>query len=100
MNFETTLNLIQDLLNERLTSDYRKIVVQASNSGLVRFCFTIFLTSNRLNEKGGFYYSYIIRTQEVRNFRNWRPDGELNSEIVNIENLIESFRNNCLSGII
>jgi len=53
-----------------------------------------------LNERGGFYQGYELRFQEVKNFRNFRPDGELGHEVAQIENLIETFRNGCLSGVI
>lgn len=99
-SFETTLSLLESLLSERLNSDYRSIRVQGSNSGRINICFTLFYNTNRLNERSGFYESYRIRFQEVRNFRNFRPDGELGREVVQIENLIESFRTGCLSGII
>jgi hypothetical protein len=99
-SFETTLRLLQDLLSERLSPEYRSIRVQASNSGRVNFCFTLFYTTNRLNERGGFYVSYEIRFQELKDFRNFRPDGELGHEVAQIENLIETFRNGCLSGVI
>ena len=98
-SFERTLSLIQELLNERIGSEFRKISVQGSSRSRM-FSFTIFFTKDRFNTKGNFYYGYTIRTQEVKNFRNWRPDGDLNSEIVEIEKLIELFRTNCLSDII
>jgi len=99
-SFETTLRLLQDLLSERLSPEYRYIRVDASNAGRINFCFTLFYTRDRLNERGGFYQSYEIRSQEVRNFRNFRPDGELGHEVAQIENLIQTLRNGCLSGII
>jgi hypothetical protein len=100
MSFETTLRLLQSLLSERLNPEYRSIRVEASNAGRVNFCFILFYTANRLNERGGFYESYVMRFQEVRNFRNFRPDGELGHEVAQIENLIETLRNGCLSGVI
>ena len=118
MSFETTLRLLQELISERLNSDYRRIMVQASNAGRagrVNFCFTVFFTRDRYNEyasqlfdlfgesrveRGGFYQGYQILTQGVKNFRNFRPDGELGSEVAQIENLIESFRRSCLAEII
>lgn len=99
ISFETTLRLLQDLLSERLGHEYRYIRVDASNSGRVNFCFTLFYTRDRLNERG-FYQGYVMRFQEVKNFRNFRPDGELGHEVAQIENLIETFRNECLSGVI
>ena len=100
ISFETTLRLLQTLLSERLNSDYRSIRVEASNAGRVKFCFTVFYTTNRLNERGGFYENYGMRFQEVKNFRNFRPDGELGHEVAQMENLIETLRNGCLSGVI
>jgi hypothetical protein len=95
-----TTSLIQDLINERLNPEYRKIRVEASNSGRVTLMFTIFLTENRFNEIGKFYYSYEMSFQDLKNFRNWRPDGELGFEVAQIENLIEYLRVGTLSGII
>lgn len=100
ISFDTTLRLLQSLLSERLNPEYRSIRVEASNAGRVNFCFTLFYTTNRLNERGGFYETYGMRFQEVRNFRNFRPDGELGHEVAQIENLIETLRNGCLSGVI
>ena len=100
MSFETTLRLLQELISERLNSDYRKIRLEASNAGRVHLCFTAFFTRDRYNEIGGFRYGYQILNQEVRNFRNFRPDGELGHEVAQIENLIETLRNGCLSGVI
>ena len=98
-SLETTLRLLQDLLSERLSPEYRSIRVDASNSGRVKISFTLFYTRDRLND-GGFYQGYVIKFQEVKNFRNFRTDGELGYEVAEIENLIEIFRNDCLSGII
>lgn len=98
-SFELTLRLLEELINERMNPEFRRISVQGSNRSKM-FSFTIFFTKARLNTIGNFYYGYTIRTQEVKNFRNWRPDGDFNSEIVEIERLIELFRKNCLSDII
>jgi hypothetical protein len=99
-SFDLTLRVIEDVLNQRLSPDYRRIRVQGSNSGLVRFCFTIFLTRDSYNERGRFWYGYVLRSQDMKNIRNWRPDGEMGSEIANIENIVESFRRGCLSDIL
>jgi len=98
--FDTTLGLIQELLSERLSSDYRRIFVQASNSNRVNFCFTLFFKTPRYNELGGFYCDYQIVTQEVKNFRNWRPDGNLEQEISQIESLIKNLSTNSLLGFL
>lgn len=99
-SFETTLRLLRELISERLTSDYRSISVQGCNSGRVTLWFTIFFQRNRLNERGQFYQSYELRFDQIKNFRNWRPDGELGFEVAQIENLIEYLRQGTLSGII
>lgn len=99
-SFETTLRLLHELLSERLNSEFRNIRVQGCNSGRTSLCFTLFYTRDRLNEKGNFYQSYELRFQEVKNFRNFRTDGDVGSEVTQIENLIESLRRGCLSGAI
>lgn len=89
-SFSRTLNLLQRLLSERLNDQYTKIWVQGSNSGRVRLCFTVFNTNRK----------YSMYTYDLKNFRNWRPDGNLESEIVSIENMIENIRINLLQNIL
>ena len=100
MSFETTLRLLQEILSERLNSDFRTIRVQGSNGGKIILCFTLFHTRDRFNESGSFHESYEFRFQEVKNFRNFRPDTELGYEVAQIENLIESFRTRSLCDVI
>lgn len=83
-----TLEILERLLNLRLTDPWYRIKVDASNSGTARFCFTLFRRDG----------SYTMRFAEVKNFRNWRPDGILNDEVVFIENMISRFA--CLSDIL
>ena len=84
-----TISLIERLLNERLNSECGRIRVDYCNTGgVMRFCFTLFRRDG----------SYTMRFAEVKNFRNWRPDGILNDEIVLIENMISRFT--CLSEIL
>ena len=93
VSFENTLRLIEDLISERLLPGYDKVWVQASNSGRIRFCITVFpgVGTNR----------YRLLFQDYTNFRNWRGNVEnIGPEIVNIENIIESLRSGVLSGII
>lgn len=89
-SFENTLALLQELLNERLLPDYRRIWVQASNSGRTRFCFTIFPNTGQ----------YTMRFLEVGSFRQFRSDGNLDSEIELIERFITSLKNGCLNEFI
>lgn len=89
-SFENTLVLLQELLNERLLPDYRKIWVQASNSGRTRFCFTIFPNTGQ----------YTMRFLEIGSFRQFRSDGNLEEETQIIENFISTLSNDILSGVI
>lgn len=93
-SFEITLTIIEKLLRERMSPNYKSIRVGASNSGgRVKFCFTVF------NLDGT--YNFVF--QEFKNFRNWKPttdNNKLGIEAAHLENLIESFRSGCLSGII
>jgi hypothetical protein len=88
-SFEMTLLLLQDLLNERLRPEFRRIWVQGSNSGRSRLCFTIFTNSG-----------YDMRFIEVGSLRQFRSDGNLPEEIVYIERLLESFRTGVLLELI
>lgn len=89
-SFENTLALLQELLNERLLPGWRRIWVQASNSGRTRFCFTVFPDNGE----------YTMRFLEVGSFRQFRQNGNLDSEIELIDNFISSLSNNTLNGII
>jgi hypothetical protein len=88
-SIETTLMLLQDLLMERLSPDYRKIWVQASNSGRTRFCFTIF------NHR-----DYTMRFLDAGSFRQFRTDGNLDEEIEIIERFIDTLSEGVLSDVI
>ena len=88
-SIETTLMLLQDLLMERLSPDYRKIWVQASNSGRTIFCFTIF--SHR---------DYTMRFLDAGSFRQFRTDGNLDEEIEIIERFITSLSEGILNDVI
>ena len=89
-SFETTLALLQELLNERLSNDYRRIWVQGSNSGRTRFCFTIFPNRGE----------YTMRFLETGSFRQFRTDGNLEEEMSIIERFITSLSEGILNEII
>jgi hypothetical protein len=89
-SFETTLALLQELLNERLSPDYRRIWVQGSNSGRTRFCFTIFPNRGE----------YTMIFLDVGSFRQFRTDGNLEEEMELIERFIDSLSEVNLNGII
>jgi hypothetical protein len=88
-SIETTLMLLQDLLMERLTPEWRKIWVNASNSGRTRFCFTIFN-----------HYGYTMRFLDAGSFRQFRTDGNLDEEIELIERFITSLSEGTLNDVI
>jgi len=88
--FENTLALLQELLNERLLPGYRRIWVQASNSGRTRFCFTVF------PERG----QYIMRFYDSGSFRQFRTNGDLDVEIDLIERFIDTLSDDILSEYI
>jgi hypothetical protein len=82
MSFERTLGILADRLRARLRPEYRSIWVQGNNKGGgSRLLFTIFTKDD-----------YTMRFLDVRNFRNYRFDGNIEEEDVLIERQIESFR--------
>lgn len=89
-SFELTITILEKIIRQRLSNDYKSIRVGASNSSKVKFCFTVF------NNDG----SYNFYFQEMKNFRNWRPLENIGVEVAHMENLIETLRSGCLSGII
>jgi hypothetical protein len=87
--FEITLRLIQELLQERLCDGYLKIRVFGSNSKLVRLGFAVF-------DRNG----YRLYFQLYPNFRNYRQDLDLESEVSSIEEIISNLSRGCLMGVI
>jgi hypothetical protein len=80
-SFESSLSLIQDILSTMLRDEYTKIWVQASKSGSVKFCFTIF---NRDRT-----YEMVFVT--MKNFRMWRGNNtdKIDFEIESMEKIID-----------
>ncbi len=89
-SFETSLALLQELLNERLSPDWRRIWVQGSNSGRTRFCFTIFPNRGE----------YTMRFLDAGSFRQFRTDGNLDEEIELIERFIDTLSDGVLNDVI
>ena len=82
MSFERTLGILEDRLSNRLRPEYRRIWVQGNNKGGgCRLLFTIFTKDE-----------YTMKFLDVRNFRNYRFDGNIEEEDALIERQIESFR--------
>lgn len=81
-SFEMTLSLIQDLLNSRLQSEFRRIWVQGSTTRIV---FTIF------SDRG-----YTMRFINTGGLRQFRHDAVLQDEIEVMERFINSVISGCL----
>jgi hypothetical protein len=88
-SFGNTLSLIQDLLSERLRSEFRRIWVHGSNSGRTRLCFTIFHDSG-----------YTMRFYESGSIRQFRGDGNIEEESQLINSLISTLQRTVLSDYI
>ena len=89
-SFEGTLSLLQDLLTSRLLPGYRRIWVQGSNSGKANLVFTIFQDGR----------DYRMEFLTISSFRQWRPDGDIETETRLIEELIIRLRSDILSNVI
>jgi hypothetical protein len=78
------LRVIQEQINERLVTGHRRVWVQGSNRiGYVNLIFTIFPEGHG---------QYEMKFMEIRNFRNYRPDGNLEEEMSIINRHIDSFQ--------
>jgi hypothetical protein len=88
-SFLNTLDRLSRMINSRLRPGVSKVWVQgvsASNASLV---FTIFyrdMTQTPLN------CGYVMRFLEVKNFRHYRHDGDIENEERLLENYITQFR--------
>lgn len=89
-SFGSTLSLLEELLTSRLSDGYRRIWVQGYNAGRASLIFTIF-------ENGR---PYRMEFATMSGFRQFRPTGELETEVRLIEELIERLRSGPLNGII
>lgn len=87
-NFELTLNKIQSILNDRLLPGYNRIWVQGVNkpSG-VQLVFTIF--GDKITRVSS---NYEMKFTTIKNFRQFRPDGNPTEEMEIINRHVESFR--------
>jgi len=90
-SFGTTLNLLQDLLTARLLPGFRRIWVQGSNSGKVTLLFTIF-------EEG--HVPYRMEFVNFKNFRQYRPDGDIDNEIRLMTEIVDRLVTGPLAGVI
>jgi hypothetical protein len=81
-NFERTMELLQQVLQGRLRDGYRKIWVQGCNRpSNVTLIFTIF------PEVG----NYQMRFLDIRNFRQFRQEGDMDQEMELLHRHISSF---------
>jgi hypothetical protein len=85
-SLEMTSSLIQELLLDRLRPEFRRIWVQGSTS---RLLFTIFDSNG-----------YTMRSINTGGLRQFRPDANLNDEIVIMETFLENLRTGILSEFI
>ena len=88
-SFEMTLSLLQELLESRLDSRFRRIMVQGSNSGRARLCFILF-------DRSG----YRMRFLDAGSLRQFRHDGNLQEEVTLMDRFIEDLRNGLLIDVI
>ena len=92
-SFEVTLRIIEQVLNSRLQPQWRRLMVQASNSGLCRFCIIVF-------PEGHGRYQMLFHNMNIRQWRPSNSDNELINEIDNIERIVEELRQRILSDVI
>lgn len=87
--FLNTLDRLSRMINSRLRPGVSKVWVQGVSASNARLVFTIFYTSplgTPLN------CGYVMRFLEVKNFRHYRPDGDIENEERLLENYITHFR--------
>lgn len=81
--FLNTLDRLSHMINSRLRPGVSKVWVQGVNASNARLVFTIFYNNNR---------PYTMRFMDVKNFRHYRPDGDLENEERLLETYITQFR--------
>lgn len=89
-SFDSSLNLLRDILNSRLRPEFRKIWVDGSNAGRVKLLFTIF-------------YGYDNRgiSFDTKVFRNFRGNSENREAEITMFNLfVENLISECLSDVV
>jgi hypothetical protein len=85
-SFDGSLNLLRDILSERLLPNFRKIWVDGSNAGKVKLCFTIF------ND-----YEYDMKFFDTKTFRHFRGNSEnIDAEIA----MFQLFAENAISEVL
>jgi len=70
--FENTIILLRDRVNQRLRPGVSKIWIQGVNASTARLVFTLHFEDH---SRG-----YEMRFLDVKNFRHFRPDGDLENE--------------------
>ena len=87
--FLNTLDRLSRMINSRLRPGVSKVWVQGVSASNARLVFTIFyrdMTQTPLN------CGYVMRFLEVKNFRHYRSDGDIENEERLLENYITQFR--------
>jgi hypothetical protein len=88
-SFSITLSRLRDMINSRLRPGVSKVWVQGVSASNARLVFTIFytdMTQTPLN------CGYTTRFLDVKNFRHYRSDGDVENEERLLENYITQFR--------
>ena len=89
-SFDSSLNLLGDILTIRLRPEFRKIRVDGSNSGRVKICFTIFQGND-----------YTMRFFDTKNFRNFKGNSEnREAEVTMFNSLVDHIIKTTLSDVV
>ena len=83
-SFILTMERIGTIVNSRLRPGVSKVWVQAVNGSVARFVFTCFFE----NHSRG----YEMRFIDVKNFRHFRPDGDMENEMRLLEGYVTQFK--------
>lgn len=82
-SFSLTMDRLRIIVNSRLRPGVSKVWVQAVNGSVARFVFTCFFEDH---SRG-----YEMRFIDVKNFRHFRPDGDLENEMRLLEGYVTQF---------
>ena len=87
--FLNTLDRLSRMINSRLRPGVSKVWVQGVNASNARLIFTIFFENP---SQAPLNCGYVMRFIDVRNFRHYRPDGNLENEERLLDQYIVQFR--------
>lgn len=87
--FLNTLDRLSRMINSRLRPGVSKVWVQGVNSSNAKLMFTCFFEDASVTPLN---CGYTTRFMDVKNFRHYRVDGDLENEERLLENYITQFR--------